>query len=47
VEAMSANGIAQIMTDDGDYVTVPGIPVFTANFNAMAQAHAQGKLRAR
>jgi predicted nucleic acid-binding protein len=47
LEAMSANGIAQIITDDGDYATVPGIRIFTANFNAIAQARSQGKLLAR
>jgi hypothetical protein len=47
MEATSANGVAQIMTDDGDYVTVPGIHAFPASFNATAQAHAQDTLRAR
>ncbi|MBD2773542.1 hypothetical protein [Iningainema tapete] len=40
-------GIVKIITDDGDYVTVPGIKVFTANIGAIAAAGSQGKLRVR
>lgn len=47
VEAMDKENIAQIITDDGDYVTVPGIKVFTANNGAIAAARNQGKLLVR
>ncbi|TBR57265.1 hypothetical protein B4U84_14625 [Westiellopsis prolifica IICB1] len=44
LEAMDKAGVTQIITDDGDYVTVPGIKVFTANNGAIAAAKSQGKL---
>jgi predicted nucleic acid-binding protein len=44
LEAMKKEGITQIITDDGDFVTVPGIIVFTANDNVIRAAKAQGKL---
>lgn len=44
IETMNRAGILQVVTDDGDYVTVPGIQVFTANGNVIKAAHAQGKL---
>lgn len=44
LEAMDKAGINQVITDDGDYVTVPGIKVFTANQNAITTARNQGKL---
>jgi predicted nucleic acid-binding protein len=47
LEAMDKANIAQIITDDGDYVTVPGIKVFTANNGAIAAARNQGKLLVR
>jgi len=47
LEAMDNANIAQIITDDGDYVTVPGIKVFTANYGAIAAARNQGKLLVR
>lgn len=47
LEAMDKAGINQVITDDGDYVTVPGIKVFTANKNAIAAARNQGKLITR
>jgi len=47
LEAMDKANIAQIITDDGDYVTVPGIKVFTANYGAIAAARYQGKLLVR
>ncbi|MEH2419861.1 MAG: hypothetical protein V7K48_02620 [Nostoc sp.] len=34
LEAMDKGGVTQIITDDGDYVTVPGIKLFTANSGA-------------
>lgn len=44
LETMSKEGIGQVITDDCDFVTVPGIRVFTANRNAIAAARTQGKL---
>jgi hypothetical protein len=44
---MDKAGVTQIITDDGDYVTVPGIKVFTANSGAIAAAKSQGKLLIR
>ncbi|NEU77183.1 hypothetical protein PI95_032980 [Hassallia byssoidea VB512170] len=47
LEAMDKAGVTQIITDDGDYVTVPGIKVFTANNGAIAAGKTQGKLLVR
>jgi len=47
LEAMDKASINQILTDDGDFVTVPGIQVFTANQNVLDAAYTQGKLLTR
>lgn len=47
LEAMDKAGIVQVITDDGDYVTVPGIKVFTANQNVITAAGNQSKLLVR
>jgi hypothetical protein len=47
IEAISMAGVVRVITDDGDYVTVPGIQVFTANQNVIAAAQNQGKLITR
>ena len=47
VESMLKTGINQIITDDGDYLTVPGIVVFTANYSAIEAAKSHGKLLKR
>ncbi|MCD8487663.1 MAG: hypothetical protein LRZ84_13250 [Desertifilum sp.] len=47
LEAMDRAGIMQVITDDGDYVTVPGIKVFTANRNVITAAGNQNKLLIR
>jgi predicted nucleic acid-binding protein len=47
LEAMDKAGVTQVITDDGDYVTVPGIKVFTANYGAITAAASQGKLLIR
>ena len=47
LEAMDKAGVKQIITDDGDYLTVPGIKVFTANSAAISAARSQGKLLVR
>ncbi|MEH2256140.1 hypothetical protein [Nostoc sp.] len=47
LDAMDKAGVTKIITDDGDYVTVPGIKVFTANSSAIAAAKSKGKLLVR
>lgn len=47
LESMRSHGVVQVITDDGDFATVPGIQVFTANRNVIQAAHAQGKLITR
>ncbi|RQT33417.1 hypothetical protein [Burkholderia contaminans] len=44
LESMQANGVTQVITDDGDFATIPGIRVFTANRNVITAATNQGKL---
>jgi predicted nucleic acid-binding protein len=44
LEIMNKANIKQIITDDGDYVTVPNLQVFTANRNVITTARNQGKL---
>jgi hypothetical protein len=47
LESMKNNGVVQVITDDGDFSTVPGIQIFTANRNVIAAARHQGKLLKR
>lgn len=47
LETMKNNGVIQIITDDGDFATVAGIRVFTANRNVLLAARTQGKLLTR
>ncbi len=47
LEAVTKAGIVQILSDDGDYCTVGGIRVFTANDNVINLARAAGKLIVR
>ena len=47
VENFSKAGVSQIITDDGDFATIPGIRVFTANRNVIQAAKDQGKLIVR
>lgn len=47
LESMQRSGVVQVITDDGDFATVPGIQVFTANRNVIQAARANGKLIAR
>ncbi|MDQ0290315.1 PIN domain-containing protein [Oligosphaera ethanolica] len=47
LESMRNHGVVQVITDDGDFATVPGIQVFTANNNVIKTAHAQGRLISR
>jgi hypothetical protein len=45
--AMKIAQVDKIITDDIDFVTVPGITIFTANRNALLAANAQNKLLIR
>lgn len=47
LEAMRHHGVVQIITDDGDFATVTGIQVFTANRNVISSARTQGRLLTR
>jgi predicted nucleic acid-binding protein len=47
LEAMKNHGVVQVITDDGDFATVPGIQVFTANRNVINAARSQKKLLIR
>lgn len=47
LEAMQAHGVTQVVTDDGDFATIPGIRVFTANPAVITAAKAQGRLVVR
>ncbi len=47
LEAMKNNDVIQIITDDGDFASVPGIQVFTSNFRVLKAAKKQGRLIAR
>jgi len=47
LEAMDQAGITQVITDDGDYCTVPQIQVFTANQRVLSSAQSQGMLARR
>ena len=47
LESMKSHGIVQVITDDGDFATVPGIQVFTANRNVIQAAKVQRKLVTR
>jgi predicted nucleic acid-binding protein len=47
LEAMKKEGITQIITDDGDFSTIAGISVFTANSNMIRAAKTQNKLTTR
>lgn len=47
LETMKKEGIFNIITDDGDFTTVTGIKVFTANRNVINAAQIQGKLVTR
>ncbi len=46
-EAALQSGLTQIITDDGDYATVRGLTVFTANERVLDDARAAGRLATR
>jgi predicted nucleic acid-binding protein len=47
LESMKNHGVIQVITDDGDFATVPGIQLFTANRSVISAARSQGKLITR
>ena len=47
LESIIKAGIVKILTDDGDFSTVPNILVFTSNVNVIQAAKVQGKLLKR
>ncbi|MFH1885202.1 MAG: hypothetical protein ABIM40_00775 [Pseudomonadota bacterium] len=47
LESMAREGVIQILTDDADFSTIPGIQVFTANRNVINTAQTVGKLSQR
>ncbi len=47
LESMKQESLTKIITDDGDYVTVPEIQMFTANPSVIRAASRQGKLITR
>lgn len=47
LEATAKAGIVQVITDDGDFATVPGIQVFTSNKRVILAAQNQNKLVTR
>lgn len=47
LEAMQSNRILQVITDDGDFCTIPGIQVFTSNPSVIRAARSQGRLITR
>lgn len=47
LEALAEKGLNKVITDDGDFATVPGIQVFTCNRNVLSAAKDQGRLKNR
>jgi len=47
IESMKSHGVAQVITDDGDFATVAGIQMVTGNKNVLRLARTQGKLFTR
>ena len=47
LESMRSQGVLQVITDDGDFATVSGIQVFTANRSVLHSASVQGRLISR
>jgi len=47
LDAMQTAGVTKILTDDGDFCTIPRIEMFTANKNVVDATRAQGKLVTR
>ncbi len=47
LEAMAKHNVIQLITDDGDFATIPGIQVYTANRTVLQLARNAGKLKIR
>jgi hypothetical protein len=47
LRALKAAGVTQVISDDGDFCSVPGITLFTANQNVISAARAQNRYRQR
>lgn len=47
IECVIKGGIAKILTDDSDYVSTPGMQIFTANKNVIESAKNQNRLVVR
>jgi hypothetical protein len=47
LETMAREDVLQVITDDGDFATIPGIQVFTANRNVLNAARDQGRIITR
>lgn len=47
LETMTSTGLTQLLTDDGDFCSVTGIQLFTANPRVLAAARTQGRLAIR
>jgi len=45
--ALQNHGITKVLSDDGDFCTVPGLTLFTSNRGVIAAATTQGKLVVR
>ncbi len=44
LESITKAGIVKVITDDGDFATIPNILIFTSNTNILQAARTQGKL---
>jgi len=47
LETMATTGILKVITDDGDFATIPDIQVFTANHNVLKSARNKHKILLR
>ncbi len=47
LETITRHRVLQVITDDGDFTTIPGVQIFTANHNVLNTARSQGKLVVR
>lgn len=43
VNSLLDQGMVKVITDDGDYSSVPGLQVYTANYNVIQSSRSQGK----
>ncbi|WP_138225700.1 PIN domain-containing protein [Paenibacillus algicola] len=47
INSLLSQDMVKVITDDGDYTSVPGLQVYTANDNVIRSSTAQGKVLAR